>query len=116
MIELSPFYMIAFVGMFFLAKNKSRERFLIIPALWSLIFFSAWGSYQSRYVLFAAPALLILAVRAVFWCWEKTGEKVDSGLLKTICRLCVIAIVMFALIKTAIIDMAIALSNDFVYF
>jgi len=116
MIELSPFYLFAFAGILFLAKKGSREKFLIIPALWSLLFFSVWGSYQSRYVLFASIALLVLAARTVLWCWEKIGEKSGSGPVKTSLRLCLAAIVLLALLRTAGIDMATVIGNDFLHF
>jgi len=116
LIELSPFYVFAFAGTLFLAKKGSKEKFLIIPVLWSLSFFVIWGSYQSRYILFACLGLAVLAARTVTWCWERIGEVSGSLTTKVLLRACFAIILAYALAKTLSVDTAIVIYNDFSYF
>ncbi|MFA5499799.1 MAG: glycosyltransferase family 39 protein [Candidatus Omnitrophota bacterium] len=116
MIELSPFYLFAFAGLLFLAKKGSKEKLLIIPALWGLLFFVIWGSYQSRYILFASLGLLVLAARTAIWCWEKIGEKTGSATMRMLLRACFAIILAYATVKTLSVDLSVVITNDFSYF
>jgi len=116
LIELSPFYVFAFAGMLFLAKKGSREKFLIIPVLWSLSFFIIWGSYQSRYIRFAWLGLLVLASRTVKGCWDKIGEASGCATTRMLLRACFAIILAYALARTLSVDLAIVINNDFSYF
>lgn len=116
MIELSPFYFFAFAGLLFLAKKGSKEKFLIIPALWCLLFFVVWGSYQSRYILFASLGMLVLAARTAIWCWEKIGEKTGSATTRMLLRSCFSIILAYAVVKTLSVDLSVVITNDFSYF
>jgi len=116
LIELSPFYVFAFAGILFFAKKGSKEKLIIIPVLWSLLFFMVWGSYQSRYILFASLGLLVLAARAIIWCWDKIGETARSTTTMVILRSGFAIILAYALLRTLSVDFAVVIANDFSYF
>lgn len=61
LIELSPFYLMPLWGVVFFNKLELKQRLLYIWVFITIGLFIIHGNYQSRYILPAIPALLILA-------------------------------------------------------
>lgn len=117
LIELSPFYLIALLGMFAIGKLTIKYRVLYLWSFFILGIFIIHGNYQSRYILPATPALLILTAAFII----KIKEFITTHYEKT--RSCqVILFFLFALvilsffIKTLIINLNISLVNNIAYF
>ncbi len=59
--ELSPVYIFSFLSILFIAQWKKYSFLLLFTALTTIIFVSRFGAYETRYILAAMPALLVLA-------------------------------------------------------
>lgn len=116
LIELSPFYLISFLGILFVSEPKHRSLFLFIPVLLTLVFYVLWGSYQSRYLLFAAPLLMITASYAIISLRDRIGRAAVHPNTVRALNLLLAAVVIAFFAKTVCVDLGIALVNDLAYF
>lgn len=116
LIELSPFFFVSFLGMLLIAKPKHRSLFILIPALVTLVFYIFWGSYQSRYLLFASPLLMITASYVIISLRDRISGMVVPPSARAILYAALTATVMFFFVKTIYVDIGIALVNDLAYF
>ncbi|MBU4376512.1 MAG: glycosyltransferase family 39 protein [Candidatus Omnitrophica bacterium] len=108
LLELSPLYLLSFISMVLFSLGGSREDLLLIlSASLMMFFFVIWGNYQSRYLLPVIPIFLMLAGRLVIWVWDRSN---------TVCRVLFLAIIGYFIIKTANVDIHIALPNSVIYF
>ena len=114
LVEFSLFYLFAFAS-FFTSQKDKRVHFLQIGALLILLFFMAWGNYQSRYILGAVPFLIVLASRMVFFLYERLG-RVAQPALRCVLLAGVSAFCAYALFKTLIINVLVSFPNDLCYF
>ncbi len=115
LLELSPFYIFAFFSFFLLAKKREEDGFLLLTVFIILLSYIVWGNYQSRYILAAVPALLILASRTFFMLYEVIGNMRSTKLIYLL-RGMAWGIFLFFLIKTIVVDLAIAVPNSVAYF
>lgn len=116
LIEFSPFYLLSFAGLLFLGRRGAKELYLFIPVFWTVAFYTLWGNFQARYLLFAVPALLLAASRTMAWSWEKASGPGVARPVRMLLKVSMIAVFLFFLAKTCAVDISIALRNDVAYF
>jgi len=116
LIELSPFYLISFLGILFMSKPRHDSAFLFVPVFWAIGFYIFWGSYQSRYLLFAAPLLLIMASYAFIFLRDSIRRMAVPRSIGTALKALLAAVIIISLVKTVYVDLGIALVNDLAYF
>jgi len=116
LIELSPFFFISFLGLLLTAKPKHRSLLILIPALMTLVFYIFWGSYQSRYLLFASPLLMITASYVIISLRDRISGMAVPPRARTALYAALAATVIFFFVKTIYVDIGIALVNDLAYF
>ena len=116
LIEYSFLYALAF---YYLFTSQPMEEKTIAPlrliALLILIFFTAWGGFQSRYVLPAIPVLILLGVHA----WLKFFEyfsRLPSRNVSWVGRVALLALFVFIVARTLHINDVLSYSNDMCYF
>ncbi|MFH1201936.1 MAG: glycosyltransferase family 39 protein [Candidatus Omnitrophota bacterium] len=115
LIELSPIYLLSFIA-FLYYFNKRNEDFILI--LWAgivLIFHSLWGNFQSRYVLLAVPALIILASKIICDIYDKIGIVFDHK-LKMLYKFFYFLIFTIFLFKNILVSVVLAIIDHPCYF
>ena len=115
LLELSPFYIFALLSLCLLVTKKEEDGFLILTSIVIISFYMIWGNYQSRYILSAVPALLILSSRFFSICWKKAGHLRNKTMQRILKTILVLAMFYF-LFKTILIDTKLALPNTVAYF
>ena len=117
LIEMSPFYLFALLGI--IAINKLTMKHYILYA-WSLFIiglFIIHGNYQSRYILPAIPTLLILTAAFIIQIGNSiTIHFKNKPILKSILLFLYILVLLFFIIKTLIINLNLSLLNNMAYF
>lgn len=116
LLELSPFYIFSFGSILFLIKPKESDKLLITANIWILAFAVIWGNYQSRYILAAVPALLLISSRTIIWIGTSLKKWTKSKMRLLIYRIVFVYILLLFLSKTAFIDLLLALPNKACYF
>jgi len=116
LIELSPFFFVSFLGILLIAKPRHRSLYILIPALLTLVFYVFWGSYQSRYLLFASPLLMITASYVIISLRDRIAGTAVPPAAKTALYAALTATVMFFFVKTICVDIGMSLVNDLAYF
>ena len=117
LVELSPFYLIALLGMFAIGKLPMKYRALYAWSFFILGIFIIHGNYQSRYILPATPALLILAAAFIIKIKKFITTYYEK---KRNCRIILFFLfalfILFFFIKTLIINLNLSLANNMAYF
>lgn len=116
LLALSPFYIFSFASILFLINSKKSEKALIAMSIWILASFILWGNYQCRYILSAAPALLLLSSRAIIWTGTKLKESSGPKMHLLFYRIAFVSVLLFFLVKVIFIDLFLALPNKTCYF
>ena len=116
LIELSPFYMISMLGLFFLPVTKSKASFLYITAFWIIFTAICQGNFQSRYILAAVPALMIISANAIIRLIEARRRFVGKGWLGPAYTAALTLVLAYCFLKVLFIDSAIAWVNSVCYF
>jgi 4-amino-4-deoxy-L-arabinose transferase-like glycosyltransferase len=114
LVEFSLFYLFAFASYFMPQKDK-RVHLLQVGSLLILVFFMAWGNYQSRYILGAIPLLIVLASRTVFIAFERL-DHIGRPALRLALLGVLSAFCAYALLKTIAVDILVSFPNDLCYF
>jgi 4-amino-4-deoxy-L-arabinose transferase-like glycosyltransferase len=116
LIEYSLIYLFAFFALLFPRPRESKEMpFIRLTAGLILVFFIAWGNYQSRYILSAIPFLLILGVNV----WKDLYERAlqEETLSKRILwKILLYGMLIYTVFRTLNINMLMSYLNDFCYF
>lgn len=115
LIEYSFLYTLAFIALFRYQPYHNPEiAFLRSSAFIILIFYIAWGNYQSRYILAAIPFLVILGVHF----WTENFEKTISSKNRLVywAGAGLAAIMIYSVIKTHAINLHLSYPNDMCYF
>lgn len=117
LIELSPFYLIAVGGLAFLNKLDLKQKLLYAWGFMIIIIFTIHCNFQSRYLLPAIPAFLILSAGytekiLTYINYRYKNKKRVYGLL----LLGVTVIFLYFLIKTLLIDLILIAPNNIAYF
>ena len=116
LIELSPFYLFSFMGLLFFLKQKREARLLFLTAAWVMAAFIMLRNFQSRYILPAIPALLILASDAMVKIWQGLKVRIESKKILIFSQAFLILLIVFFLLKILAIDLKLAVSNWPCYF
>lgn len=116
LIELSPFYMISFLSLFFLSNFKSKNSPLFVAAFWILLLFISYRSFQCRYILSVVPALLIISSSTIIRLIEKIKQLPANQIKLVAYRIILSTLLIYCFMKTIFIDLYLALPNKVCYF
>ena len=103
-LQMSPLFILSYFGLYFLSSELKEDKLLLIAVFVTLLFYIYWGNYQSRHILSAIPALIILASRSFFWVWDKLGQVKKGPLSIEFLRSLLICLVSYFVLKTLVID------------
>lgn len=118
LIELSPFYIFSFAGLIFMAAEKELRKqyvFLVLSIAAILSLYILWRNFQCRYITASIVPLIVLGSRALDRCYVFAGKLKPEG-LKVACVAILAVFVLYAVIKTVNIDIALAVPNNVCYF
>jgi len=116
-LEFSPVYFFAYLSYFSFRRNRGDNTTVVlkVAALTILIFFSMWGSYQSRYILPAIPFLLVLASHEWVNLFKQAAE-CQSFQKRIAAQAALVLVLSFALYKMFLVDQVMGFPNDLCYF
>jgi 4-amino-4-deoxy-L-arabinose transferase-like glycosyltransferase len=116
--ELSPFYIFSVLGVVLLALDRERAgayRLLYVYAGLILLFYIAWGNYQSRYITAVTVPLMVLSARFQLYVYDGGGKMAPERYRGIVKGLMVLVAVYF-LLKTLRVDLFLAVPNRACYF
>lgn len=117
-VELSPFYIFSYIGLFLLIFDKERTReylFLLLGSAIVLTFYILWGNFQCRYLVAATVPLIILSVRVQLYILESIN-KIQAKKIKNALVIILNLVLLYAVAKTLYIDLVFAVPNNICYF
>ncbi|MBF0484400.1 MAG: glycosyltransferase family 39 protein [Candidatus Omnitrophica bacterium] len=117
LIEFSPLYILSFILLFRFETQPKTPLISVLKLTIAItyIFFIAWGNFQSRYILTAIPALIILASEQIIrWCDQVKAQ--ENWLLRSVLRAGLLLLFCFIIIKTARINSVVSFPNNLCYF
>ncbi len=115
-VEFCVLYIFAVVTFFYYNPDENQKvTILRMSAIISLIFFIAWGGYQSRYILGVIPLLIVLSAGVIIKIYEVIA-KFDNFLPRTLIKCFFTFFVLYALYRTYYINLALSFTNDMCYF
>ena len=115
LIEFSPFYILAFIAMFMTRFDSSDTKYLWLSALGILLFFSAYGNYQSRYILACLPFLVALGSKFLVDVFIKASNFSNFIPCLGAC-IGLLVLVIFIVSKTMLVNYHLSYPNFFCYF
>ncbi|MBF0216191.1 MAG: glycosyltransferase family 39 protein [Candidatus Omnitrophica bacterium] len=115
LIELSPLYVFSYVSFFAMHKWGKEMRLAGLVAAAALVFFGAFGYYETRYVLPAVPGLLLLAVFSIKTVVDYLREN-GKGPERSAAYILFGLIAGFAILKTLYFDVSVVVKNNFIFF
>ena len=116
LIEFSPFYFFAFMALFIRDSTAPQEAAVLrLSAAVILIFFIAWGNYQSRYILSCLPFFIILAAAVIQKISFRLSE-IRNFLPRTLGLFGFLLLVGYMLLKVTYINTYVSFPHDFCYF
>ncbi|MBN1795027.1 MAG: glycosyltransferase family 39 protein [Candidatus Omnitrophica bacterium] len=118
LIELSPFYLFAFLSIALLnvdADHWKEYAFLFLSTGIILVFYIWWRNYQSRYILALAVPMMVLAAQFLSVVAARI-QAIPSRGLRCAAFSCYGFIVLYAAAKTLYIDLVFAVPNTMCYF
>ncbi|MFH1878458.1 MAG: glycosyltransferase family 39 protein [Candidatus Omnitrophota bacterium] len=116
--ELSPLYIFSYLAFFtaaFDAKKYKEYLLVFIPSAVLMIFWVAWGAYQSRYIVALSVPMMILASRSQFLLFEWI-RKIENKNLNLAARGLLFAVIAYFIFKTLLVDINLALPNTACYY
>jgi hypothetical protein len=116
LIELSPLYLIPIWGVVFFNKLEVKQRLLYIWIFISIGLFILHGNYQSRYILPAVPALLILASNFILSLINRINNYYKTEQFKRIFFISAyILLLIYFFLKTLYININLIIPNNIGY-
>ena len=116
LVEFSPLYLFGFASFLFFRKDLSPgARFLQYATLGTLFFYVLWGNYQSRYILTCIPFFLALTAYFIFLLTQKITA-IPQPLYRNILFFIMAGGILYALVKTGMINQRLSFPNDLCYF
>lgn len=113
-VKLSPISIFSYLSIVFI-KKWNVWIFIFASIVISLFsFFGFFGNYESRYVLIATPALMILSAYFIKEFVEFFGRRSEA--VKFISLFLIGTAVIYAVCKTVYFDLSIVVKNDFFFF
>ncbi len=117
--QLIEYSLVYALGFFFLLTFHPAEEKEIAPirlvSLVILIFFTAWGGYQSRYILPLVPLLLILGTRT-WLAGYRFFARLPRRSLSLLGRTAWVILLVFVISRTLYINATLSYTNDMCYF
>jgi len=118
LVELSPFYFISFLSIFYAAFKEERRKehmLLLITAGVILSFYIIWGNYQSRYITSVSVPLFVLCAANIVFLFRKANDIKRTWAQKAyIYGLGVVVLYFFG--KTVLVGSVLAVPNGICYF
>lgn len=116
LLEYSLLYIFGFASIFIERDEKQQDMGILrIGTLMTILFFTAWRSFQCRYILFAVPLLIILAVELIMTITQKI-DRIKPFLPRQTLKFALFLVVGYSLLKTFYIDLVLSFPNDMCYF
>jgi len=118
LMELSPFYVFAFLGFFlmFIDRKFFREYFFLsLFAAIILAVFIVWKNYQSRYIASAVVPLIVLSARTQIYLAGKANSIKGEGKRRAVCGI-LLFLVLYAILKTLCVDIVLTAPDVTCYF
>jgi len=116
LIEYSFFYFFAFAALFIHDETVPHEAAVLrLSAGLFMVFFIAWGNYQSRYIFPAVPFLLILAAAMIQKIYSKLSS-FDGFLPRTTSVFLFLLFIGYAVLKITYINEHVSFPHDFCYY
>ena len=116
--ELSPFYIFAFAAVLFPIfdkKNLKEYSFLLIAAAFALVPYILWQNFQSRYIAVAIVPLIVLSSRVQVCLADRVGS-LQKGYPRYAATGILIAIILYAVMRTLYIDIILGTPDAVCYF
>jgi len=114
LMEISPIFFISYFSLIFIKKWDARILILALIPPAVFIFFGFFKFYETRYVLIANPAAIILATYAIKEMCHFFSRQ--EGLKKNLPIAIIATIVMLAIIKTLYLDVSVVIQNESFFF
>ncbi|HSV42915.1 MAG TPA: hypothetical protein VLJ10_00005, partial [Candidatus Bathyarchaeia archaeon] len=116
LLEYSLLYGFAYLA-FFDPFSKWREEllFLKVNAFLIILFFTAWGNFQCRYILPALPFLIILAAYYICKLFRQLA-KIEYVFLRLSLQSLLLILIVLAVSKTMLINEEVSYTNFMCYF
>ncbi len=116
LIEFSFLYFFSFAALFIYRSDGIKEAAIVrISAGVILVFFIAWGNYQSRYVLSSLPFLIILSVSSLAGIYDFLNKS-SSVWINLFGRVFLLLLMTMIICKVAILNLFLSYPNDMCYF
>ena len=96
LLEFSPLYIFSFLALLcYQPQEDNMMAVLRLSAAVILLFFIAWGNYQSRYILSCIPFLILLAVDFLAKIFNSHHR------LSLLIKACLLVLIIFSLVRTS---------------
>jgi len=116
LIEYSPLYIFAYLSFWIPNKNKNQYVPVVkIYAIFIIVFFTIWGSYQSRYVLGAIPILCIVGCDQLYQLAKNWGSYSKKH-LRVLGILTICFYVFLIIWKLYYVNINLSFTNDMCYY
>ena len=116
LLEYSLVYAFSFISLFlFKPQERPEKAFIRLSAAVILIFFTAWGSFQSRYILASIPFLILMAVDFMTFVVQKISSiKLFSP--RVLLKAGFILLLVYIAMRTTYLNFVLSYPNDMCYF
>ena len=116
LVEFFFIYVFAYTALFrYHTDEKNETAILRIASLTIMVFFIAWGNYQSRYILSALPFLILLAANEIILIFSKI-VKIHSPFLRILALGIFGVLAYYLLFKVSLVNAFVSFPNDMCYF
>jgi len=114
LLEISPLFIFSYISVLFARRWRPEILCLALVAMVFFFFFGLFGYYETRYIVLATPALMLLSVYSI----RELAGMADSldGWKRVLSLFVLTVIVEYALIKTIYFDATVVVKNDFIFF
>lgn len=114
MARISLLFLISYFSVLFIKKWDEWNFLLAAVAISLFTFFGLFKAYESRFVIIAMPALMMLAAYTVKESLSLCLSR--SGWMRTVPAVLIIMVVMYAVAKTLYFDFTVVVKNNFFFF
>jgi len=116
LIEYSIIYIFSIVALLIYQPDEDYLNAVIrLSAVVILLFFVAWGNYQSRYIVACLPFLMLLAAIKIIKIWDRI-DVVEKFFPRLLMRASFSLLLTYIVMKTMLINAAFSFTNNMCYF
>lgn len=116
LLEFSLFFIFAYISLINLFADDDNILFVFrVFSLLIIIFYSIWGSYQSRYILPALPILTVLAAHQWLYLFRKSSCN-PQPVVRFLFQGILLFFIFFSTYKMWIINTVVSAPNNMCYF